>query len=76
MNSSDNQSPLSEVRVDSLEKLFNTAPDELTDEEIGLICDKFIEDRKRMMALPAKAARTKKTDADPNLSLDELDIKL
>jgi len=69
-------SPLATVKVDSLAKIFNTAPDQLTDEEVGRICDAFIEERKRMLEQPVKAKGQKKVDASPEMSLDDLDIKI
>lgn len=72
MTTSENSSPLSQVNPKSLNELFNTSPDELTDEEVAVIVAKFQADRILFLANPTKKTGPKKVAADLNLSIDDL----
>jgi hypothetical protein len=71
MTTSENSSPLSQVNPKSLNELFNTAPDDLTDAEVGAIVAKLQEDRRLFLATPPKA-KSKKVAADLNMTIDDL----
>lgn len=74
MTTSENFSPLSLVNPKSLNELFNTSPDELTDAEVAVIVAKFQADRLLFLANPAKKAGAKKVAADLNMSIDDLGL--
>lgn len=67
------ESPLSKVTKDSLQMLFNKNPKDMTDGEVEEICKKLREQRTAFMLEEAKPKRSK-IKADPNLSLEDLDI--
>jgi hypothetical protein len=74
MTSSTSTSPLSEVRVDSIEKLFNLPPDSMSDEEVFRIVLALREDRQRFLSQPTKEAKPKKVEADLSLKLEDLGL--
>ena len=74
-STSDNsKSPLSEVRVDSIEKLFNLPPESMTDEEVFKIVLALREDRQRFLSQPSKETKPKKTEANLDLKLEDIGL--
>ncbi len=70
-------SPLSEVDPQSLNQLFSTAPDELTDAQVDKIVLALEQDRKKFLeaeAAPKAAKKAPKVAADPGLSIDDLEL--
>lgn len=77
-NSPERTSPLAEVKPESLNILFNTPPDELTDEQVDKIVAALQTDRERFLltetAPKSTAKKAPKVAADPGLSIDDLDL--
>ena len=70
-------SPLTEVKPESLQELFNKPPLRLTDAEVDKIVAKLQEDRQKfltMEAAPKAAPKAKKVAADLNLKIEDLDL--
>lgn len=71
---SETSSPLTQVDPKSLNELFNTSPDDLTDEEVAKIVKKLQDDRVLFLATPQKKSGTKKVAADLDLKIDDLGL--
>lgn len=67
-------SPLTQASPESLNKLFNTDPAELTDAQIETIVKALQADRERWVESESKPKRAAKTEASANLSLEDLDL--
>lgn len=68
-------SPLTTVKADSLDVLFNLDPDDMSDEHVQKIVDALRADRERFLASPEKAPKAeKKKAADLNITIDDLGI--
>ena len=70
-------SPLTEVKPESLQELFNTPPLELSDEKVDKIVASLQADRQRFLtaeAAPKAEPKAKKKAADLNLKIEDLDL--
>jgi hypothetical protein len=65
--------PISQANPQSLQRLFNTNPADMTDAEAEQVVQALLEMKKKWIE-EEKAPKAKKQAADPNIAFGDLDI--